>query len=653
MVRALQTCGVEVGAFERADVVVRHFWPPDWSLPADGARLVVIAPWEFGYLPRAWVEGAANAAEIWVPSHYVQDCFVRSGVPSDRVRVVPNGIDREIFFPGTAIPDEPLRLLFVGGTIIRKGIDVLLRAWREAALENAVLVVKDVPGAYRLQNMRDEVLRAGAEYIDDDFDDAALADLYRSCHALVLPSRGEGFGLPLAEAQACGVPVITTAYGGAMDFCSTEDSWLVTCRLETVLAASLRPEDHAGVPFWAEPDVDALAAALRSVRPSEEARARGLHAAERMHTEWTWTRAAAVAAARLEEIAARPVAARSMVVPRDYPLAASVVLLADRDEERMARCLEALQSFTPLGARAELIVVGASAAEIPGARVVPFDGTPVAACNAGLREAQGRVRIVLHPDVVVTRGWLERLLEAFPGDGGPTRVGPRSNEAGGVQKIPVTYANPRQMQRFAFDLAREAGRSERKRMETPLLDSFCFAFNAAVWDRVGPLNESLERGYFAHDYCLRARAIGAEIFCAGDIFVHHDGGSACPEHDAHADRARFLRHHQPQRVVAMLRASPPAAHLETGLSALETAVDEIVPLDNGAEIAMPKSVKLTGFRRQSYDPSPGAGWETLLAMASSRQPDWVLAVEDDEIFEERFTVALADLVHPVPETIQG
>ena len=49
------------------------------------------------------------------------------------------------------------------------------------------------------------------------------AALYRSCDVLVLPYRGEGFGLPIAEAMATGLPVIATARGGAQDF--LDEAW--------------------------------------------------------------------------------------------------------------------------------------------------------------------------------------------------------------------------------------------------------------------------------------------------------------------------------------------------------------------------------------------------------------------------------------------
>ncbi len=68
---------------------VRHRYPPDFTTPSAG-RLVVLQPWEFGVIPTAWVAGLQSAnAEVWAPTRYGRDGFVESGVPADRVHVVP------------------------------------------------------------------------------------------------------------------------------------------------------------------------------------------------------------------------------------------------------------------------------------------------------------------------------------------------------------------------------------------------------------------------------------------------------------------------------------------------------------------------------------------------------------------------------------
>ena len=138
-------------------ITLRHRWPPDFSAPSTG-QLVLIQPWEFGSLPLSWVrEIGERVAEVWVPSHFVRQTYLQSGVAENRVQVVPNGINPLRFHPNVApydfsqnvytrhIQPDTCVFLFVGGTLPRKGIDVLLDAYDRAftARDNVTLIIKD------------------------------------------------------------------------------------------------------------------------------------------------------------------------------------------------------------------------------------------------------------------------------------------------------------------------------------------------------------------------------------------------------------------------------------------------------------------------------------------------------------------------------
>ena len=142
------------------------------------------------------------------------------GIPQERISVIYNGIDRQVFKP---VPAKRLPfpyLLYVGSERPRKNLNALLAAFaalkREAgAFLDLKLVKIGVAGRskeFRQMTLR-EVGRLGlgeevifAEYVSD----AELAAYYSSAVALVLPSLYEGFGLPLVEAMACGCPVIAS-----------------------------------------------------------------------------------------------------------------------------------------------------------------------------------------------------------------------------------------------------------------------------------------------------------------------------------------------------------------------------------------------------------------------------------------------------------
>ena len=178
-----------------AAVTVRHAWPPNWTRPKSG-KLVVVQPWEFGSLPEQWVKDLANVDEVWVPSQYVRNVYVDSGVPANKVFVVPNGVDTSKFNSQAAPMKLPttkkFKFLFVGGTILRKGPDVLLKAYLEAftAADDVCLVIKDFGGktVYAGQTFEEKIRAAQAQpnapqilYLNDELAPDELPGLYRAC----------------------------------------------------------------------------------------------------------------------------------------------------------------------------------------------------------------------------------------------------------------------------------------------------------------------------------------------------------------------------------------------------------------------------------------------------------------------------------------
>jgi glycosyltransferase involved in cell wall biosynthesis len=316
-----------------AEIHLRHQWPPNFEPPADG-RWVMIQPWEYGGIPQTWVEPMSTMVdEIWVPSTFVRECYLRSGVPADRVAVVPNGVDCERFHPhvqplalsdlgGASHPNvgsSTYKFLFVGGTIVRKGIDLLLRAYLQAftAAQDVCLVIKDMGTQtfYRGQTFGEMIRRiqgtAGAPrilYLTDDLPPAQLPALYTACDCLVHAYRGEGFGLPIAEAMACALPVLVTNYGAALDFCDHETAYLIPAVERRETEWRIGQTALAAAPYYGEADVDALASLMRQVASHrEEARARGHRGSIRIRSHFTWDAAAAKANRRLQALRLQPV----------------------------------------------------------------------------------------------------------------------------------------------------------------------------------------------------------------------------------------------------------------------------------------------------------------------------------------------------------
>lgn len=321
-------------------VWIRHQWPPKFD-PPKGARWVVMQPWEFSALRKDFVEAFRHADEVWVPSTFVRDVFVESGIDANKVQVVPNGIDPALFTPyGSKAPlptRKNFRFLFVGGTIFRKGIDVLLDAYAQqfTADDDVCLVIKDMGGKtfYRgqtAQQMIDDFRRKPnapeVVYIDKTLTEEEMAELYRACHVFVSPYRGEGFSIPTLEAMACGLPVIVTDGGATDDFVDDSTGWLIPAGQRS-LGSVIDGHALTGEAFVLEPQSDVLASLMDTAfnRPAESAM-RGRMGSLRARTQWTWNRATLKMLSRLDALYGTDMARRAESV------------LADRDDSVVTFC---------------------------------------------------------------------------------------------------------------------------------------------------------------------------------------------------------------------------------------------------------------------------------------------------------------------------
>ena len=288
------------------DLTIRHQWPPDFRRPRAG-KLACILPWEHRAVPRKWVEQIErNVDELWVPSNFVRSAFVRGGVDATRVHVIPNGVNANVFCAkGTRWKPDGCRefvFLFVGGTISRKGIDLLLQAYGDsfAPDDDVTLVIKDVGSSsfYQHNTLLSQVFSFAGQSssphvvrVSQNVDDECLAALYRGCDAFVLPYRGEGFGMPIAEAMACGKPVIVTGEGPAPEFCPPNCGYLIPAREVAVPDPAPALGQLTGEWTWFEPDVAILARTMRHVyEKREEAMERGQNAATAIRRTLAWDR---------------------------------------------------------------------------------------------------------------------------------------------------------------------------------------------------------------------------------------------------------------------------------------------------------------------------------------------------------------------------
>jgi glycosyltransferase involved in cell wall biosynthesis len=272
----------------KIDIELRHTYPPVLAWPEDDStKIVFIQPWEYNRMPYEWKETFQNFGDLTiVPSNWVRNVYINSGINPDKVKIIPNGYDEDIFnydppTGPTFFDDNKFVFTFVGNAQYRKGADVLMQAWHRAFVkaDNAILVVKDTPAIYGTSNLLENAIQmqyktgcAKIVYNDDNLSEEEMANMYKSTDVIVHPYRGEGFGMHLQEAMACGAMPMVTGVGAADDFITEENGIKINAMRNFIDANDPRyfigksgdSYTMMGMHFWVpEPSIDDLAAKMK------------------------------------------------------------------------------------------------------------------------------------------------------------------------------------------------------------------------------------------------------------------------------------------------------------------------------------------------------------------------------------------------------
>jgi glycosyltransferase involved in cell wall biosynthesis len=198
------------------------------------------------------------------------------GVPLERMRVVPVGVDPDMFKPVPGVARVPGRILCTTSSdVTMKGLRFLLEAVAKLRTERPVELV--IIGKPRRESRTPQII---AQYGLTDIvsfvhgvSDERIVELYSECDLAVVPSLYEGFSLPAVEAMSAGVPLLATTGGALPEVAGTHGE---TCLL---------------VPPG---DAEAMAAMMRTALDDPALRARvGAAGRQRVIDNWSWKHTAA------------------------------------------------------------------------------------------------------------------------------------------------------------------------------------------------------------------------------------------------------------------------------------------------------------------------------------------------------------------------
>lgn len=181
---------------------------------------------------------------------YARSATSLRAVPETRWRVVPNGIDPQVFRPGHRTEGE--YILFVGRLVPYKGLEVLLHAMARNPAGLPLVVAGDGPLRASLESLASR-LGVKARFLGRVADEA-LPDLYRNARVTVLPSVNgqEAFGIALVESMACGTPVVASNLPGVASV-AREGGLVFPIGDVAALAAQLRNATEPGRLLRGEP----------------------------------------------------------------------------------------------------------------------------------------------------------------------------------------------------------------------------------------------------------------------------------------------------------------------------------------------------------------------------------------------------------------
>ncbi len=170
--------------------------------------------------------------------------ILKEGARPDKIEIIPMGTDTEKFKPGDMKPSKSNKILFIGRLIKQKGIDILLKAYRllkdsfpQAELE----IIGYGPEKMPLFDIVENLDLSNEVTFSDAVEHDKLVDKYRGARVLALPSLiGEGFGMTVAEAAACGIPTVTFGLGGTGELVVDGETGMIVSQNAESLAEGLK-----------------------------------------------------------------------------------------------------------------------------------------------------------------------------------------------------------------------------------------------------------------------------------------------------------------------------------------------------------------------------------------------------------------------------
>lgn len=305
------------------DCISINLVPPP-GLPCFSRYTILFTTLESKTVHEGFLRRCSMFDEVWVPCVENYLSMRRAGWSGRKLRLVPEGVDVNLYKPGLpqlpGIKSDKYTFCFVGDWSYRKGVQWLIPAFCRAfkKTDKVRLLIsshyqggEDKQSRARIYREYEEILKRAkisnppdVEFVYDWIPDDRLPEFYNSFDCMILLSCGEAWGLPLIQAMASGKPVITTGWGGQMDFINKKNGYPVKVKKYDTMHDKVKlAVDFYWYQKFAFPDVDNAIEILKHVFNNRgEAKEKGRKAREHIVKNFTWEKACIVADRRLNKI---------------------------------------------------------------------------------------------------------------------------------------------------------------------------------------------------------------------------------------------------------------------------------------------------------------------------------------------------------------
>jgi autotransporter strand-loop-strand O-heptosyltransferase len=308
--------------------------------------------WESTRQPEGFFNKLLEFDQIWVPSKWQRDCTIQQGADPNKVKVVPEGVDINTFYPEdpqTVLDyvDGRFKFILFGRWDYRKSTKEIIETFlKEFTPEDPVdLIVsidnlwgKDMDGfettEERLKHygFNDERIKIKHFPSREDY-----ITYLKNGHVFLSCARSEGWNLPLIEAMACGTPSIYSAGSAQMEFASSKGLPVKIATHKPANVNSYARYTQSELPGeYPEPDFEDLARVMRDAfKNYTDHKKRAIEEAKLIHRDFNWNKVAEIGRDTLQDFmdnyVSPPIKPNEIII--SYLEGPKVEILGDNDQK--------------------------------------------------------------------------------------------------------------------------------------------------------------------------------------------------------------------------------------------------------------------------------------------------------------------------------